>query len=428
MDNVNEKENVKTEKKDDVWKKYGMGVCLLCLIIIMWVADLTVVNKPWEAPAPAASAVTAAPAEEAAPAENADAAETVEIDMHLLDYDKLYASHKPDEVVMTVGGEDITWDEYFTFMYNSASEVEGYMQAIAQNYGEEVKWSDMVDEESSFEDYVRESAAGSVTNLLGIEKNAEKLGFTEDDEFIKALEEQKQGDIVTVLGEDGTEEEFFAALREAYMSPAAYERMSHANAVYAEAFRRQFGDNLENVDEQAILDLINESEYMNANHILFMTIDRSTNESLDDAAKAEKLAQAEKLVKELSEIKDVDERVARFKELKEEYDEDTGKTAYPDGYVFTPGQMVPEFEEAAKTQTPYEIYAPVETAYGYHIIMALPVTIDTVLGTGNDGTPYTGRIAYASNEYGMGIAQAIKDMEVKYAEGFELPKLADFEA
>ena len=69
-----------------------------------------------------------------------------------------------------------------------------------------------------------------------------------------------------------------------------------------------------------------------------------------------------------------------------------------------------------------------ETAYGYHIIMALPVTIDTVLGTGNDGTPYTGRIAYASNEYGMGIAQAIKDMEVKYAEGFELPKLADFEA
>lgn len=422
MDNMNEKENVTIEKKDDVWKKYGLGVCLLCLIIVMWVADCTIVKKPWEAPA----SVTAPAAVTAAPADNADADEG--ITMHLVDYDKLYASHAPEEIVMSIDGEDISWDEYFTFMFNSASEVENYMQTMALNYGQEVKWDDMVDENSTFAEYVKESAAGSIVNLIAIEKNAENLGFEADAEFDKVLEEQRQSDIVTVLGEGGTEEAFFETLRQAYMSPAAYERMNHANATYSQAFTMKFGENLEKVDEQIVLDLLNEAGYMNANHILFMTVDRTTNEPLDDAAIEEKLAQANKLVEELSAISDPEERVARFKELKEQYDEDTGKVAYPDGYVFTPGQMVPEFEEAARTQTPYEIYDPVKTTYGYHIVMALPVTADTVLGNSNDGTPYTARIAYASNDYGGGIARVITELTAEYAEGFEMPNFADFEA
>lgn len=63
-----------------------------------------------------------------------------------------------------------------------------------------------------------------------------------------------------------------------------------------------------------------------------------------------------------------------------EYNTDPGMEQNPDGYVFTKGEMVAEFEEAAFALAVGEISAPVQTTYGYHIIKreALPaMTEDT---------------------------------------------------
>ena len=85
-----------------------------------------------------------------------------------------------------------------------------------------------------------------------------------------------------------------------------------------------------------------------------------------------------------------------FGELKAEYCEDTGKQAYPDGYTFTPGTMVAEFEDTVKAQKEYEISDPVKTSYGYHVIMRLPLSGDSLLFS-VQGNPTVARVTVAQN-------------------------------
>ncbi len=63
-----------------------------------------------------------------------------------------------------------------------------------------------------------------------------------------------------------------------------------------------------------------------------------------------------------------------FDALIASYNTDPGMAQNPDGYVFTTGEMVAEFEKAAFAAAVGEITEPVYTDYGYHIIKreALP--------------------------------------------------------
>ena len=59
---------------------------------------------------------------------------------------------------------------------------------------------------------------------------------------------------------------------------------------------------------------------------------------------------------------------ADFDKLMAEYTEDTGLETNPDGYVFTSGEMIAEFENAVKGLEVGKVSNLVETVYGYHII------------------------------------------------------------
>lgn len=75
------------------------------------------------------------------------------------------------------------------------------------------------------------------------------------------------------------------------------------------------------------------------------------------------------------------EQGADFDTLMKQYSEDTGLEDYPDGYYFTDGQMVKEFEETTKSLEVGEYSAPVKSTYGYHIILRLPVDEEEVIHT-----------------------------------------------
>ncbi|MBR4173154.1 MAG: peptidylprolyl isomerase, partial [Clostridia bacterium] len=61
-----------------------------------------------------------------------------------------------------------------------------------------------------------------------------------------------------------------------------------------------------------------------------------------------------------------------FDALMHKYSQDTGLQAYPDGYVFSSGEMVPEFEQAVDSVSEGEITI-CKSTYGYHIIKRIPI-------------------------------------------------------
>ena len=355
------------------------------------------------------------------------AAETaVPVDVETLDYEALYALHDPAEVVMIVDGKDITWGEYFSWLYMSAMQTEQYFVSMG-NYGVPLKWSDAVGEDGST--YADAAIAGwenTLRQLMTILGYAESQGVVASQETLDAIQAQRDSDKKATVGEEGTEEDFAAYLHSLYRSEEAYQRATTANYLNLQNYTETYGAAAEKVSEEQALSYLKEQGYLRANHILLSTMDLQTGEALDEATVAEKEALAQKLVTELQAIQDPEELVERFRELKEEYCEDSGKTAYPDGYVFLPGEMLTEFEDGVTALADYGLSQPVKTSYGYHIILRLPLSADAVVSYDNTGAAVTGRSLFASYDYAAGLDAYLENLSVEYVDGFQAPDLSKY--
>lgn len=164
-----------------------------------------------------------------------------------------------------------------------------------------------------------------------------------------------------------------------------------------------------------VLAFADEQGHYGAKHILLMT--QNPNEYVYDEAGnptgyaplsedeiAQKKALAEKLLGKLDNAKDP---IALFDSLMNEYSEDTGLAAYPDGYTAAPGQMVAPFEKAAKELKEGEISGIVESDFGYHIIQRIP--LDPAVFKGD-------YIAARVDELAQGWLQ---ESEISHNEAFE---------
>ena len=255
---------------------------------------------------------------------------------------------------------------------------------------------------------------------------AEENGVTLSVEDLDAIEKKVQEDIIALCGEEGTRADLDQYLEEIRLPAALYDRMNEVSVLYQNGFTALYGENGEKMSDEEALAYLEQNGYLNANHILFMTLDAETYEDLDEETKAAKREQAAAIAAELQAIEDPEARLARFAELKEQFDEDTGKTLYPNGYIFQPGEMVAEFEEAVKAQEAFQVSDPVESAYGYHVIMTLPLTPDAVLDYSSSGAEMTARSTAANEAYAAAVDAYIEALEPVYAEGFEAPDLLSF--
>ena len=360
-------------------------------------------------------------------AEAADIQDTEETAYLVLDQEAMFSAFDPEEVVMTVNGREITWNEFCYWLSVYADYIQYYMDMYSY-YGMTYKWTDPADEAGTLT--VAESVVSEAENHVGmvcmIEEVAEENGIVLSAEDEKELEENHRSEIVEYCGEDATEEDFAAVLQEEHLTLELYQKFNKANFLYRKNFKELYGANGEKVSDEDALGYLKENGCLHAAHILFMTVDSATDEALDDETVEAKKAQAEKAAAELQAITDREELLKRFRELKDAYCEDTGRFSYPDGYVFTRGTMVEEFENTCLELEEYQVSDPVLTNYGYHIIMRLPDDPDAVIEYSSEGTALNARAEYANIAYSEMMQERLDQAEIVLKENLQSFSILDY--
>ena len=272
----------------------------------------------------------------------------------------------PDAIVASVDGNGASADLIAYWTGYNVSYLDSYMQYYT---GAAFDWDYTFEDGTRITDYVKSNVLASVKQNLVLENLAEEYGAALTDEQKAAIEASDQ----TYIDQYGSEEAFEAELNKLGMRRETYDRVSASNYLYQNLYQlyNTEGSKLYASDEDLAL-YAAEKNYITADHILLTTKDTATGEALSDEEKAEKKALAEELAEKLKNYTG-DDLASYFAQLADEYSEDPGRASNPSGYTFTTGAMVPEFEAAAYALDEGAVSEIVESSFGYHILLRLPL-------------------------------------------------------
>ena len=372
------------------------------------------VQAPDAMPADAAPA----PAEAAAPVDPAE--------IRTMDFDAMRELYPADTTAVTVAGESLNWGVYRDWLRMQGLQIEDYFRQMAAYYGMSADWEGSVGDGTgmTYAQYLQQETNESLSSFLAIRAFAKENGVALDEEQRASLEPEAMA--AEIVGEGATVEQLAEKLEnESHMTVDAFRYYSESVMLFRNCHDALYGEGGEKVDAADVVKYLEDEGYLSAGHILFMTIDPNTGDKLDAETVAAKKQQAEEIVAELRAIEDREELAKRFLELKEQYCEDGGKTAYPDGYTFTPGTMVAAFEEAVRSLEDYGVSDPVESTYGYHVILRLPLDADSLLFSAQ-GTPSTARSQMAQEDLSEKLDAFYTANPPAYAEGLEALDLTQY--
>ena len=343
-----------------------------------------------------------------------------------VNYKSMAKAYDPAQTVATVDGRDVSWGEYYYWFSSYAQQMEAMFKQYETYYGIECSWSDPIDEESG-ETYAEQPAAYAddiLRQYAAAEKYAEANGIAITAEDADALDALKMDSIAGVCEDPTSDAAFESVLAELYMPRATFDRMIEDNYLSQKCITEIFGDNGEKTDAADVAAFLADQGYMRAMHVLLMTIDRDTGETVSQDELREKQAKATEISEELRAIKSDEERFAKFSAFLAELNEDEGMTIFPSGYTFLPGTMVPVFESAVAGLKEYEVSEPVESSYGYHVIIRLPLDADEYLYEYYmNNQQVTGRLLYASTTYNTSLDTCYHEVNLEYADGFNVPDI-----
>lgn len=257
--------------------------------------------------------------------------------------------------LLTINGEAVSAEAYLYWLGNMTA----YYSYIYSMYGSSLDLDAEMGDGTTYGDAMKQIARDNCLLLAVTPALAEELGVALDEDDMAKLISEREEDITSA----GSEEEYAKNLQAMGISDRVSFELSAATELYdkmKEAYAEQTAASL---TAEEMNTYIEENDLLGAKHILLLTKDPTTGEEYDDAAKAEAKAKAEEILEQLKQGGD-------FDALMQEYSEDSGLESYPDGYTFSAGEMVTEFEDATRA---LEIGAftqeLVESSYGYHIIL-----------------------------------------------------------
>ena len=275
-----------------------------------------------------------------------------------------------DTVLLTVDGRDVLVEEYLFWMLSAISTQQ------QQNYYllTEESWDGQIEGTPSKE-YLKNDALEACKLYAVIENKATEAGLSISEEDTATMDSE-EASVSTMLEAQGSS--FQEWLDSQCISAESFR---HLNEIYylnnklMESMAVEGGE-LYPTDETMDA-FLEDAGFYNVKHILLstqITAEDGTVTSMSEDEKAAVLAEAQGYVEELRALEG-EAREACFDEIMNERSDDgrdeNGDLYYPEGYLTYPGQMVAEFEEAALALAVGDVSDPVETTYGYHIILRL---------------------------------------------------------
>ncbi len=260
------------------------------------------------------------------------------------------------EVAVTVDGTDYSSQIFNYYFYNAQGETlvgAGFQDAasVPKDF-----WTQKNGEKTNLET-AKDRAVEVLTENAVVYKKAVEMGLTlseEDKNAIKSTMEQ-----LTASAED------LKFLKETVgTSPEEYEKFLNEIYLAQKVLPELINKGEIKVDSDEITAQFR-SEYVKAKHILITTVDPQTNAPLCEEEVAAAKVKAQDILDQIN-------AGADFDELMNANSEDPGLASAPDGYVFTKGEMVAEFETAAYALKENEVSGLVETSYGIHILKRVP--------------------------------------------------------
>lgn len=274
--------------------------------------------------------------------------------------------------VMKVDGKKVSLDEYKYYFLN---------EKTYSDYGDESYWNDTT------EATLKESVEGYIKEKYAIESLAKENGVSLTDD-----EKQKISDYFDqIKASYDSDEAFQAALANLYVTEDVYKDILLTNQLASDTYTKLYG--VDGTKAEALEDVVNrvKTDYAHVLHVLILSsadnAEQTANEVLQKAQNGED-----------------------FEQLVKDYNQDTGM---PDeGYYFTTGEMVQEFEDAAFALKEGEISGVVKTSYGYHIIKRLPIDeqyIKDNFSTFSDKT----------DEFWTLVDDRMAELKVEYASNYD---------
>ncbi len=265
---------------------------------------------------------------------------------------------KKSEVAVTIGKTDYDMERFNIYFYTALAE---QMVAAEVQTAEDVTedfWTQEVDGTTRFELAKQNALTTMINDSVALEK-AKKLGLELTGVDINNINTEMEN----VKADSAT----MARLEAIGVSIDAFAKYYEDGILIQYLIPELISNGEIDIDEDEI-DKNFKNDYVKAKHILISTTDPNTGAALADDQVAAANTKAQSILDQIR-------GGADFDELMNANSEDPGLQTAPDGYVFTKGQMVAEFESAAFALAEGQVSGLVNTDYGIHIIKRIPLNV-----------------------------------------------------
>ena len=276
-----------------------------------------------------------------------------------VDFEAAFAAFPPDTPMIIVNGYIATWAELFAILHSGINN----LFIVTEEFPD---WTERMDDGKTLGEIMLENAVADILMFRALAYGAELLDVTFNDEEQQLINDYLEDLILQI----GGEEQLGAMLwmNSGISSIGLFKYLITTEFLYSPIMRALYGEDAEMLPDEKIAAFVEREEYLMAMHIL-------REKTGDDE---DSLAFLEDLLFQLENYDGEDIEVF-FSELMFEHSDDFGGlSSYPDGYLFRPGDMVSEFESAFLELEFGEFSGVVESDFGYHIILRLPVNPDTI--------------------------------------------------